>query len=82
MYPANIIGIFTRSAATTLMHQKLDSINILKNLGTGGRVGLWFQHVCLGGFRFAFSIKPSQFRYLFPIDVRLGKTPSLLESLF
>ena len=65
-----------------LMHQILDSINILKNLGTGGRVGLWFQRVCLGGFRFAFSIKPNQFRYLLPMDVRLSKTQSLLESLF
>ena len=64
------------------MHQKLDSINILKNLGTGGRVELWFQRVCLDGFRFAFSIKPDQFRYLLPIDVRLSKAQFLMERLF
>jgi hypothetical protein len=30
------------------------------------RVGLWFQRVSLDGFRFAFRIKPNQFRYLLP----------------
>ena len=82
MYPANIIGIFTRSAATTLMHQKLDSIDIPKNLGTGRRVGPWFERVCLDGFGFALRIKPDQFRYLLPIDVRLCKTQFLKERLF
>jgi hypothetical protein len=80
--PTKIVGIFARSATATLVHQKLDSIYILENLGAGGRVGRQFRRVRLDRFGFAFSIKPDQLRYLLPIDIRLSKTQFLLKRLF
>ena len=79
--PAQIVGVFPRSAAAACMQQESDAIHVFKK-----RRASWSRvfSACLSAldvFSASFLVEPRQFRHLLPINLRRRETQFLLERL-
>jgi hypothetical protein len=79
--PAQVVGVLARPAATTFVHEKSNSVDILEESLVALRALLRWR---LGPAfsRLSLTIESGQFRHLLAINLRRRESKFFLESLF